>query len=126
MASTKGIYGTVIKKLKLKKKMKRILGIIVFIIGLRIFTILSSALGQIVYMCKRISINVCSEIPFNKNPCHTETSQPICFANQLTGFYTIRVFTERYFRADFRLLLTVMNYSQMTYKSSYNELYISE
>ena len=34
MASTKGIYGTVIKKLKLKKMMKIILAIIGFITGL--------------------------------------------------------------------------------------------
>ena len=39
MPSTKGIYGTEIKKLKFKEIMKRILGIIAFIIGLRIFTI---------------------------------------------------------------------------------------
>ena len=40
MASTKRICGTVIKKLKFEKKiMKRILGIIAFIIGLRILTI---------------------------------------------------------------------------------------
>ena len=39
MASTKRIYKTVIKKLKFKKIMKRILGIIAFIIGLRILAI---------------------------------------------------------------------------------------
>ena len=84
MTSTKRIYGAVIKKLKFKKIMKRILGIIAFNIGLRILTIdiLSSVLVQIVYMCKSISINVCSVIPFSKNLHHTETSQPICFANQ--------------------------------------------
>ena len=42
MASTKGIHGTVIKKLKFKKIMKRILGIITFIIGLKIFDINNS------------------------------------------------------------------------------------
>ena len=67
-------------------------------------------------MCKRISINIFLEIPFSKNPHHTETSQPICFA----------VLTERYFRTDFRPLLTVMSYSQRTYKSNYSDLYISE
>ena len=87
--------------------MRRILGIIAFIIGWRIFTImlLSSVLVQIVYMYKRISIDVFSEIPFCKNPQHTETSQLICFPNQLPGFNTIRVLTERYFRADLRLSL---------------------
>ena len=39
MASTKGIYGTGIKKLKYKKMMKRTLGIIACNIGLRVFTI---------------------------------------------------------------------------------------
>ena len=39
MASTKRICWTVIKKLKSKKIMKIILGIIAFIIGLRILTI---------------------------------------------------------------------------------------
>ena len=29
-------------------------------------------------MCKRINLNVCSEIPFSKNPHHTETSKLIC------------------------------------------------
>ena len=38
MASTK-VYRTVIKKLTFKKIMKKILGIIAFIIGARIFTI---------------------------------------------------------------------------------------
>ena len=109
MASTKGTYGTVIKKLKFTKIMKRILGIIAFTIGLRIFTIgIKQCFVQIVYMCKKISINVCSEIPFSKNPHPKETSLPICFANQLTGFYTRRDLNERYFRTDFRLLLTVM------------------
>ena len=39
MASAKRICGTVIKKLKFKKIMKRILGVIAFIIGLRILII---------------------------------------------------------------------------------------
>ena len=39
MASTTGIYGTVIKKIKLKEIAKRILGVIAFASGVRIFTI---------------------------------------------------------------------------------------
>ena len=39
MASAKGIYRTDTKKLKFRKIMKRILGIIAFIIDLRILTI---------------------------------------------------------------------------------------
>ena len=38
MTSTKGIYGTVTKKLKFKKIMERILCIIAFVIGLRVLT----------------------------------------------------------------------------------------
>ena len=72
------------------------------------------------------SINVCLEIPFSKKSCHIETSTPICFTIQLTGFYTIQVLTERYFRTDFRLLLTVISCPQMTYKSNYNEFYKSK
>ena len=106
--------------------MKIILGIIALIIGVRVLTItiLSSVLVQILYMCKRISINVRSEILFSKNLHPTETSQPICFANQLISFFTIQVLTKEYFGTDFRVLLTVMSYSQMTYKSNYNRLYI--
>ena len=46
-------------------------------------------------------ITVCSEIPFSKNSYHIETSQLTCKALQLTGFYMIRVFSEKYFRRDF-------------------------
>ena len=76
---------------------------------------LSNVLVQLVYMCKGILLNVCLEKLFSKNSHHTETSQPICFANHLTGFLTMRILTERYFRTEFRLLLTVTSYSQMTY-----------
>ena len=47
----------------------------------------------------RISIIIfCLEIAFRQNSYHTETSQLIWKANQLTGFYRTRIFTERYFR----------------------------
>ena len=39
---------------------------------------------------------VYSEIPFSKNLYHIEAIQLICFANQLTGFYMIQGFTEKY------------------------------
>ena len=35
------------------------------------------------------------KIPSSENSYHAETSQLICFANQLTVFNVIRVFTER-------------------------------
>ena len=47
-------------------------------------------------------IIVCSKIPFNKSYYHIETSQLIWKALQLTGFYIIRVFSERCFRIDFK------------------------
>ena len=47
-------------------------------------------------------ITVCSEMPFSKNSYHIETSQLICKALQLTGFYIIRVFSEKCFRTDFK------------------------
>ena len=39
-------------------------------------------------------IKVCSEIPLGKNSYHIKTSQLICFANQLTGFFMIRAEAE--------------------------------
>ena len=47
-------------------------------------------------------IIACSETPFRKKVYHIETSQSICNANQLTGFYMIRVFSERCFWPDYR------------------------
>ena len=46
---------------------------------------------------KEIMIIVYPEIPFSKNSHHIETSQLMCNTYQLTGFYMIRVFTDRYF-----------------------------
>ena len=45
------------------------------------------------------------EIPFSKNSYHIETNQLICFTHQLTGFYMIRGFTERYFLTDYSYIL---------------------
>ena len=39
----------------------------------------------------KITIVVGSEIPFNKDSYHKETSQSSCKANQLTGFCKIQV-----------------------------------
>ena len=44
---------------------------------------------------------ICSETPFSKNSYYIETSQLIWVANQLTGFYMMRVFTARCFRTDY-------------------------
>ena len=42
-------------------------------------------------------IKVFSETLFTKNLYHVETNQKIYIGTYLTGFYTIRVFIERYF-----------------------------
>ena len=47
---------------------------------------------------------VCSETHFRKNPNHIETSQLISTVNQLSGFYTIQLLTERCFRAGYNLI----------------------
>ena len=39
-----------------------------------------------------------SEMLFSKNSNYIETNKLIYFANQLTGFYMIQVFTEEYFQ----------------------------
>ena len=44
---------------------------------------------------------VCSEVPFSKTLHYMQTSQLICFANQLTGLYILRIFTKRYLPIDY-------------------------
>ena len=60
----------------------------------------------------RQKLVVCSEIPFSKNSYHMETSQLICLANRMTGFYMIQVFTERYFRTDINSKLLIILLSE--------------
>ena len=43
---------------------------------------------QYFWFCRQ-KLVVCSEIPSSKSLCHMETSQLICSANQMTGFYLI-------------------------------------
>ena len=60
---------------------------------------------QISTFCLRLSVFiVCSEIPFSKYVCHTETYQLIWSVNQLTGFgfCIILVFNGKYFRTDIK------------------------
>ena len=44
-------------------------------------------------------------LPFSKKLCYIETSQSICKVDQFTEFYMIKVFTIRYFRTDYTILL---------------------
>ena len=64
-------------------------------------------------------IIVCSEIPLSKYSYHIETSQLICFENQLTGFYMIRVFAKRCFRTGCRAFSLIVcpeiPYSKISY-----------
>ena len=56
------------------------------------------------YIYKNLLINIKYSLVRNtfqqKHPHHVQTSQPIRFVNQLTGFYMIRAITEKYFRTD--------------------------
>ena len=45
---------------------------------------------------------ICLEIPFSKKSYHIEISQLIWETLQLTGFYMMRVFSESWFRMDFK------------------------
>ena len=58
----------------------------------------------LILVCLLIS---CSKKPFSKTSSHLVISPFICIANQLTCFYMIQIFTERYFRADVSILIYV-------------------
>ena len=48
-------------------------------------------------------------MPSSKNSCYIETSQMICKALQLTGFYAVRVFSERCFQTDLKTVFEHTN-----------------
>ena len=54
---------------------------------------------------EKITAITCSGILFTKKLYHIETSQFICIANELSDFYILRVFTERYFGTDYSHLV---------------------
>ena len=60
------------------------------------FTPLQGMLTNIslIFRSEKITAITCSGILFTKNLYHIETSPFICTANQLSGFYILRVFTE--------------------------------
>ena len=53
------------------------------------------------FSSEKITVIIFLGILFTKNLYHIETSQFICIANKLSGFYILRVFTERYFGTDY-------------------------
>ena len=48
---------------------------------------------------------LCTEEPSGEGSYHLETSQLICFAKRLAGFRMVLVFAERYFRAEYVLIV---------------------
>ena len=81
-------------------------------------SILSSVLLQIVYMCKRISINVCSETPFSKNPHHIKPTHtqptPILLCDCLKEL--IQLFEENFSCPDDQVL-DLNKQTQRTWKT---------
>ena len=48
---------------------------------------------------------ICTEGPSGEGLYHMETSQLICFAKRLAGFWMMLDFTGRYFRAEYVLIV---------------------
>ena len=48
---------------------------------------------------------ICTEESSGQGTYHMETSQLICFAKPLAGFRIVLVFTGRYFRAEYVLIV---------------------
>ena len=59
------------------------------------------------FSSEKITAFICSGILFTKNLYHIETSQFVCIANQLSGFYILRDFTERYFGKGYSYSVTM-------------------
>ena len=59
------------------------------------------------FSSEKITVIIFLGILFTKNLYHIETSQFICIANKLSGFYILRVFTERYFGTDYSKSVTM-------------------
>ena len=59
------------------------------------------------FSSEKITAITCSGILFTKNLYHVETSEFIYFANQLSDFYILRIFTERYFGTDYSYFVTM-------------------
>ena len=62
---------------------------------------------DLLFSSEKITAITCSGILFNKTLYRIETSQFICIAYQLSGFYILRVLTERYFGTGHSYLVTI-------------------
>ena len=56
-------------------------------------------------MFNLVNTIICTEEPSGEGSYHMETSQLICFAKRLAGFRMVLVFTGRYFRAEYVLIV---------------------
>ena len=56
-------------------------------------------------MFNLVNTIICTEEPSSEGSYHIETSQLICFAKRLAGFRMVLVFTGRYFRAEYVLIV---------------------
>ena len=63
-------------------------------------------------MFNLVNNTICMEESSGEGSYHTETSRFICFAKRLAGFRMVLVFTGRYFRAEYNLIVLSVNYCQ--------------
>ena len=56
-------------------------------------------------MFNLVNTIICTEESSGEGTYHMETSQLICFAKRLAGFRMVLVFTGRYFRAEYVLIV---------------------
>ena len=56
-------------------------------------------------MFNLVNNTICMEESSGEGSYHTETSRFICFAKRLAGFRMVLVFTGRYFRAEYVLIV---------------------
>ena len=56
-------------------------------------------------MFNLVNTIICTEEPSSEGSYHIETSQLICFAKRLAGIRMVLVFTGRYFRAEYVLIV---------------------
>ena len=56
-------------------------------------------------MFNLVNTIICTEEPSGEGSYHMETSQLICFAKRLADFHIVLVFTGKYFRAEYVLIV---------------------
>ena len=56
-------------------------------------------------MFNLVNTIICTEEPFSEGSYHIETSQLTCFPKGLAGIRMVLIFTGRYFRAEYVLII---------------------